>query len=331
MPSPNKKNLLITGANGFIGSRVCSLLADAGYRIRITSRESSDLTLLEGIPYTKVIADITRPESLPAAVRDIDYIVHLAGLIKADSKEDYFRVNEQGTLNLLNAVKNHNLKLKRFVLISSVAASGPASGIPRKEDDPPQPITAYGRSKLAGENCRVAFDNLFPIVVLRPPAVYGPGDKAIFTLFDVVNKGFKPYMGGGHNRVQMIYVDDLARAILAGLESDRAAGETFFTAESESHTVRELLDIIGDLLDKKGIGINIPRWLLFTIAFCSESFFRLIGKTPMFSREKARELTADWELDVSRASERIGFEAKYDFRTGAALTIDWYRKKGWLK
>lgn len=331
MQDAKVRTVLITGANGFIGSRLCALLAASGYSIRILCRETSDLSLLKDVPYAKFIGDVTNPESLTPAVTGVDYIIHLAGLIKAKNEAAFFRVNQHGTLTLLNAVKNSNLKLKKFVLVSSVAASGPASGKPRKEDDPPQPLTTYGRSKLAGEEAVVPFYDLFPITIVRPPAVYGPGDKAIFTLFDIVNKGFRPYMGGGHNRVQMVYVDDLTRGIKAAMESSRSTGQTYFIAESQSHSVREMLDIMGRLLSKKGIGITIPLWLLNIIAFISEAFFKIIGRAPLFSREKVRELTADWELDVSKARNQLDFETAVDFTSGAEATIEWYRRKGWLK
>ena len=331
MQKADIKTVLVTGANGFIGSRLCRLLAASGYAIRIICRESSDLSLLKDIPHSKFIADICQPDSLPVAVKGVDYIIHLAGLIKAKSQADFFRVNQTGTSNLLNAVKNHNLELKRFVLVSSLAAAGPASSAPRKESDHPQPITTYGRSKLAGETASEAFTELIPLTVIRPPAVYGPGDRAIFTLFDLANKGFKPYMGGGHNQVQMVYVDDLTRAIRLAMETDRGSGEAYFIAESQAHSVREMLDIMAELLGRKAVGIPIPRMPLVVIAWFSEVFFRMIGRIPLFSREKVRELTADWAIDVSKARNLLDFETRIDFRTGAKLTIDWYRQEGWLK
>jgi nucleoside-diphosphate-sugar epimerase len=134
-----------------------------------------------------------------------------------------------------------------------------------------------------------------------------------------------------HNRVQMVYVDDLIRGIKTAMESERSAGETYFIAESQAHSVREMMDIMGQLLKKKGLCLSLPLWLLNIIAFISETFFKMIGRTPLFSREKVRELTVDWELDVSKARDQLGFETAVDFNSGAMATIEWYRREGWLK
>lgn len=324
------KTVLVTGANGFIGSRVCRLLAASGYAVRILCRETSDLKLLADIPYTKAIGDITKPDSLPPALFGVDYVIHLAGLVKARKVEQYFEVNQKGTLNLVNTIKNHSLPIRKFVLVSSAAAGGPSTGRPRTEADPAAPLTTYGRSKLAAEEAIRPFFDLLPITILRPPGVYGPGDTEIFTLFDMVNKGLRVYMAGGHNRVQLIYVDDLARAIKAAMCAPQSCGRVYTVAAAEAHTIRDMLDMIGRLLDKRGIALSLPLWLVNFIAVLSEVGSRLLGRTPHFSREKVRELTTDWEFDVSKAAADFGFEANIDFETGARLTIDWYRREGWL-
>lgn len=331
MPDSQIKTVLVTGANGFIGSRVCRLLTASGYAVRIVCRETSDLKLLKGVPYSKAIADITHPETLPAAIKEVDYVIHLAGSISAKNEDAFLRVNRQGTLNLITAIKDHHPDIKKFVLVSSVAASGPASGTPRREEDLPAPLTAYGRSKLAGEETLRPFYDHIPITVIRPPAVYGPGDRAILTLFSLTRRGFKPYMAGGHNRVHMVYVDDLAFAIKAAMESEQSAGQTYFIAETDAHTVREMLDIMADLQGKKGIGVNIPLWLLNFFASISEFFSKMAGRAPLFSRDKVRELTSDWKLDLSKAYRQLGFVSKVDFTSGAKTTIDWYIREGWLK
>jgi len=324
------KTVLVTGANGFIGSRVCRLMFDSGYAIRIICRETSDLGLLTGIPYSKTIGDITRPESLAGAVKDVDYVIHLAGLTAARNEATFREVNERGTYNLITAVRRHNPRLKKFVYVSSAAATGPSHGLARHEDDPPAPITTYGRSKLAGEKVLVPFFNEIPITIIRPPAVYGPGDEAILTLFRLINRGFRPYLAGGRNRVQMVYVDDLAQAIKVAMEAARGKGEAYYIADEEAHTLRELIDCIGELTGRKGLRLSVPRWVMYLAAVMGELLGRIVGQPPIFSREKVREMTADWKLDVSKAQAQLGFVTAVDFAAGAKLTLEWYRRQGWL-
>jgi nucleoside-diphosphate-sugar epimerase len=330
MPVEDIKSVLVTGGNGFVGSRICRMLAAHGYKIHIVCRKTSDLSLLEGIPVGKHYADVTSADGLAEAVTGRDYIIHSAGLIRARRESDFFRVNQQGTINMLNAVKNNNLAVKKFVLISSVAAAGPSNGEPRTEEHEPHPISAYGRSKLAGEEALQSYFDLFPITVIRPPAVYGPGDRAVYSFFDLANRRILPQLAGGNNRVQMVYADDLALGIMQAMESEHTVGNRYFIAEQEAYSLRELTAIISSAVGKKGVSLPLPKWILVICAIVAEFWFKALGKAPLFSRQKLRELTASWELDVSAAQKDFGFVAPTDFPTGAAATVSWYRNAGWL-
>jgi dihydroflavonol-4-reductase len=142
-----KETVLITGANGFVGSRLCALLIDQGFHVIAQVRRTSDLTLLRDLQLEYRYGDITEPRTLPEMVQGVDYIVHNAGLIKSKRRQTFFDVNEGGTRSLMEAIEKHNPQVRRVVQISSVAAAGPSiPGSPVKESDPPHPITTYGES-----------------------------------------------------------------------------------------------------------------------------------------------------------------------------------------
>ncbi len=132
-----KPTALITGANGFVGSRLCRKLIAEGFRVIAGVRKTADRSLLKDVPVEYRYGDVTQPETLPGMVTGIDYIVHNAGVVKARSRDGYFAVNERGTRNLCSAVAQHNPTVKRVVLVSSAAAAGPSHrGIPAKETAP---------------------------------------------------------------------------------------------------------------------------------------------------------------------------------------------------
>lgn len=331
MPT-HAESVLITGANGFIGSRFCRQFLSDGYRVVAGIRETADRSLIDDLNLEFRFGDITQPETLPAMVSGIDYIVHNAGVVKAKRRETFFAVNEQGTRNLLDAVVAHNPDVRKVVLISSLAAAGPSpTGDPIKESDPCHPITTYGESKLAGEQAGLAYADKMHVVAIRPPGVYGPGDKEMFALFQTARKGLKPLIGDLDRRIQLVHVDDLVRGVSMAVQGETKSGEAYFLAESQSYSMREMMTIFQLAVSRKSITLRIPGGLFRVIGSVSETFCKLTGAAPMISREKVGELLADWQIDTGKAREAFGFESKIDLTTGARQTFDWYVRKGWLK
>jgi nucleoside-diphosphate-sugar epimerase len=328
----DKSSILITGANGFVGARLCRKFREEGFHVVAGVRKTSDLSSLQGLEVEYRYGDVTRPETLPEMVAGVDYVIHNAGVVKAKRKQLFFEVNQQGTKNLFEAIAKHSPEVKKVIYISSTAASGPSlNGTPVTEDRPPHPITAYGRSKLAGEGIALSFSKKLHVLVIRPPAVYGPGDKEMFTFFDVVNKRIKPYIGNPERRLQLIHVDDLCHAVFRAVTARTKSGEIYFIAESKSYTLRELIASLEKAAGKKAWPIWLPSPLFKAIAAVSEFTFKLVGATPMLTREKAGELLATWMVSTAKAKADLGFEAAIPFACGAEETFQWYRREGWLK
>jgi nucleoside-diphosphate-sugar epimerase len=324
-------SVLITGANGFIGSRLCRLFLDRGWRVIAGVRENANCSLLSGLDVEYRYGDICHPESLRELVASVDCIIHNAGLVKAKSRKRFFEVNQKGTENLLQAIVDHGGTPRRVVIISSLAAAGPIrDNRPLRESDPPQPISVYGESKLACERTALTFADRLSLVIVRPPGVYGPGDREILTFFRAVYRKFIPLLGDSHRSIQLVHVDDLCRGVYAASTADSASGEVYFIAENRSYTMGELLGLLEKGCDRNGMRLTIPAGLFKLIAVISETLFRLIGATPMLTREKARELLAGWAIDPSKAREELGFESKIPFEQGARETYAWYIQEGWL-
>jgi nucleoside-diphosphate-sugar epimerase len=334
--SKDKIPILITGANGFVGSRLCRKFLSEGFHVIAGVRRTSDLSLLDGLDVEYRYGDITQPETLgdmvSSAQGGVDYIIHNAGLVKAKRKQHFFEVNEKGTKSLFETIARHNPQVKKVIYISTVAAAGPSlKGKPVTEDDKPHPITAYGRSKLVGEGVALSFADRLDVLVIRPPAIYGPGDKEIRSFFDIVNKRIKPYIGSPDRRMQLVNVDDLCRGVFLAVTAETKSGEVYFVAENRSYTMKELIALLEKGCGKKGVPIRIPSFLFSVIAAVSEFAFKLVGATPMLTLEKAKELLASWEVSTDKAKKDLGFESHIPFEQGARETYEWYRKKGWLK
>ena len=326
------KTALITGANGFVGSHLAEGLLDRGYQVRCLVRKTGNLRWLSHLEVEYVYGNIAEKDSLKAAVKDVDIVLHCAGLTKAKNRKEYFAANAEGTRNIVEVCLEENPRLRRFVQVSSQAAVGPGDDQqPLDEEAPCRPVTHYGESKLEGEKIVWEYLSKLPITIVRPPAVYGPRDTDILGFFKVAKSGFRISFGMGENFLSLVYVKDLIEGIILAAESPKSIGQIYFIADDKIYSWREAFEIIGGVLNKRTIPLRIPKSLVVFMAFLSESFCRLLGRSAAFNVQKAKEITQRyWILDVSKAKDDLGFHPKYHLEKGAEETVRWYREMGWL-
>jgi dihydroflavonol-4-reductase len=324
--------VLITGATGFIGSHLAEQLIKKGYKLRCPVRKSSNLRWLQDLPIEYTQCDLINNIDIRESVQGVDYVYHVAGITKARTREEYFRGNHLATKNLLNAVRDVNPGLKRFIHVSSGTAVGPSSGsVAVTEKTAFHPITTYGISKMEAEKECQGMMDAFPITIVRPPAVYGPRDKDIFEFFNTMKKGLQPMVGFHDTYVSLIHVYDLVRGIILSGEHPLAAGRTYFISSEKYYSWKEIGEITARIMKKKVVRLRIPKTGIYIIAAFAELFSILSRKPALINFEKARDMVQDnWTFDITRSKKELGFTEEYTLETGIKNTLEWYSQHGWL-
>jgi nucleoside-diphosphate-sugar epimerase len=315
----------VTGANGFIGQTVVRHFRDAGWQVRALVRPGRRCAVPDGV---ELVAVRFTASELARAVERADVIVHTAGRTRAATARQFHDANVEVTREVARAAVETGARL---VHISSQAAAGPGTPAqPRLEDDPPSPLTAYGRSKLAGEEVVRASRGL-RWTILRPGPVYGPADRAALPLFRLARRGIALEVPRDPAPAYtFVHVDDLARGIVAAATSSAAERHVFSLGHPESVTARTLSDTLARVLGRPARRVRIPYALLFVAAVAGDA--AALCRSPLaIDRARLTELMAPgWVFSVEKARERLGFSARIDLLEGFASTAAWYTRQGWL-
>jgi len=324
--------IFVTGGTGFIGSHTVEQLLAEGFHVRCLVRpHQTNLRWLQGLPIDMVKGDLMNPSSIAKCIEGADYIIHLAGLTKAKYQRDFFTGNVTTTNNLLLAA-SQSKTLKKFCHISSLTAVGPSmSGIPLKETAYCHPITSYGKSKLEAEHVCKKYSGKIPIVILRPPAVFGPRDTDILEIFKWVSHGLKPILGSSSKTLSLVYAPDLAAGIIRATVDERTAGETYNIADPTIFTFSSIIDYLATFIHKRSIRVHLPKGLVYSMAGITQ-FVSLLSKKPaVLNIEKARDLLqTHWICDPQKIHNHIGFQTSTSIYEGMNKTFQWYQQKGWL-
>jgi nucleoside-diphosphate-sugar epimerase len=323
--------ILVTGANGFVGSHLVEALLRAGYRVRCMVRRTSDLSYIRDLPVEWAYGDVGREAGLLEACQGVQAVCHCAALTRAPDKETFFQVNTRGAAALARAAQEASPSLRRFLFLSSQAAAGPSSEAGDYVDESciPQPITWYGHSKLAAEDALLAQPGL-PLTILRAAPVIGPRDRDFWAYFDLVRLHLDLQLGSHDRALSMIYVRDLAGLILLALEKDQAEGQTYFAC-AWSHTHAVFSRTIAQALGSRTVQVRLPLAVLTPMALWSRVQVRLTGRPPLLNDQRVLDLRAPyWLCSGQRAARDLGFAPRWDLPTAVQETATWYQEQGWL-
>lgn len=318
----------VTGGTGFLGTHLVTALVARGDEVTCLVRSPAKAALRGWSGVRLVRGDLDSAAALRDGCAGADVIFHLAGLIAARNLTEFMRANRDGTARILDAAAAQ--PPRRLVLVSSIAAAGPTlPGVAIDETRAPNPVTPYGKSKLAGEV--VLQSASFPWTVVRPPVVYGEWDEALLRLFKLANGGIVPMFGEGSQELSVIYGADVADALIAAATSDRTAGRVYFATHPAITTARKLAEAVGHAVGKTlrfvPLPIPVARAAMWTIG----SLARLVGRASVVSSERAAEFLAPaWTCRADALRADTGWQARIDLTTGLGRTAAWYRRQGWL-
>jgi len=321
----------VTGATGFLGSHLVDLLLSEGHDVTCLVRRSSNLRWLQNKKVQCVEGDLF-PENagLRGGLQDADWCFHVAGLISSPDPQKYYQVNAGGTRHCLDACLRAAPNLKRFVLVSSIAASGPSpNGKSMDETMTPNPSTEYGKSKLEAEKIALSYQSKLPISIIRPPAIYGPRDTMIFPVFKMARKGFFVVPSDKKILITMAYVEDVAGACFWAAQSERANGETYFIADGDSYRWHDIADTLANIFYRKVRKIPVFKSIMWPIAFAEEKRAQLFGKKPRLHRGQIRQFFRSWCFNIDKI-KKAGFTPKFNLESGMKTTVAGYRQMGWL-
>jgi len=311
-------NILVTGANGFIGKNLVSKLLAEKHNVRVFLRHKTDLW--DKGPVEKIIGNFESKIYLVKATKGISIVYHLAAIRDkwGTPWQSYYKVNIEYTKNLLQACKKN--KVKQFIYCSSISVI-----------TPPFDKKFYAKSKLLAEKQVRTFceKNNINYTIIRPVITYGPGDNGmIFKLVDMINNNRYLTVGSGHNYVHLCYIDDLIKGFLLALNNKKAFNHTYCFCGPQPITINQLVELIRKNLDRQNYTFHVPLWAAHLVAFLLENMYKLFDRhtEPFISQAKISTMTISRRFNFTRAQHDLRYKPTYDYNLGIEKTVNWYKK-----
>ncbi|MDD5559386.1 NAD-dependent epimerase/dehydratase family protein [Candidatus Methylomirabilis sp.] len=300
----------LTGATGFIGSAVARRLIQGGWRVRALLRSPSLAARFAGTSLQWVLGTLEDPDCLEDLIGDADAVIHCAGAVRGITEADFYRTNVEAVSRLAHIAASRN-PVPRFLLISSLAAREPE-------------LSPYAASKRMGELALTAVTDRLPWTALRPPVVYGPEDRAMRPLLRLMLQGFAPILGRKDARFSLLYVEDLAEAVIQWLLCNVREQRAFELDDGHpnGYTWHEVVETFRQLRGKRVVHFQVPELILDVAARFNKMVASVIGYMPMFTPGKMREFRhQDWVCDNAPFCRVVNWAPAVRLEEGLRLTL----------
>lgn len=303
------RTVALTGATGFIGSTLAKHLHRSGWNVRVLVRPGANEERLGNTPVERVTGSLENAASLRTLVAGADAIIHCAGAVRGASRADFDRVNVTGVAQLLDALPDQDHS-PLFLLISSLAAREPG-------------LSAYAASKREGERKLQSATGVH-WNILRPPAVYGPGDREMLPVFRLMLRGIAPVTGARDARLSLLYVDDLATACLQIINRPDLRGQTWELHDGRDggYSWQDMIDTVRSIRGAGILKIRVPAFLLRVLARVNLLISLVLKRSPMLTPAKVREIShPDWVCDNRDITRETGWEPAVLLEQGLRRTL----------
>jgi len=324
--------VLVTGANGFIGSHLVDSLLSLGCNVHCLIRKSSNLRWLLSPKIQFHFVDLADPDFKIPDLPCMNYLFHCAGLTKAKSRKEYFDINSTVCSSLYEQCLRYKDSIKGIVHLSSLAAAGPGKdGQLVDEATVLNPITFYGQSKKAGEEVALEYSASLPIKVIRPPVVYGPREENLYTFFKLVKKGWGLQIGRFPKKLSLIYVTDLVQAMITVCNPRSSQKKIYFVTDGETYSWQEVAKTAADKMNVSMKALKIPESILVPIAIFFEALAMFSAKPALFDRQRMIDIRQScWAASPENFFRDFDFTPQFNLTTGLEHTLDWYVQQKWL-
>lgn len=331
---PAGTRVLITGATGFTGAVLARKLCERGARVRAVARASSNTEALAGLPIEWVRGEVFDPAVVSVAAAGVEYVFHVAAAFRQSGLSDdvYRRIHVEST-RLLAEAALRNPGFKRFVHVSTVGVHGHIEAPPTDETYRFAPGDIYQKTKAEAELWLrdFAVGHALPFTVIRPAAIYGPGDRRLLKVFKMAAKPVFPVLGRSKGLYHLIHVDDLTEIFLLAAVHPNAVGEVFIAGDPQALALSEIVRIIGTEYGRQPRLIRLPAWPFFLAADLCEAVCKPLGIAPPLYRRRVAFFTKDRSFNTAKLRDRLQYAYRRTTEQGLRETARSYVNQGWVK